>query len=180
MSSAFDPSYRGYAMTPLWDKSDTRRKGGRGGVITSVFCQWVGMNRVALGVGVVAGVLLLIVIGAAVRGRMVPGQGTARPSTPPPQTGDCVTEDPNDLGADLYTWTTVLPSVSTGPCTGDRFGEETGVLPDETARAVIAGTAANPCQESVDEFLGVQGALPATDGGFSRFDAVPVAVVGPA
>jgi len=47
-------------------------------------------------------------------------------------------------------------------------------------RAVITRTTTNPCQESVDDFLGVQGALPATDGGFSRFDAVPVAVVGPA
>ena len=138
------------------------------------------MNRAAVGVAVVAGALLLILVGAVIRGRMVPGQGTAQPSTPPPQVGDCVIEDPNDLGADLYTWTAVLPSVSTGSCTGDRFGEVTGVLPARTAQAVIAGTAANPCQASVDEFLGVQEPpLPSDDGGFSRFDGVPVAVVGP-
>jgi hypothetical protein len=144
-----------------------------------VFHQRVVKNRAALGVAVVAGALLLVVIGAAARGRIVPGQGTAQPSTPPPQAGDCVTEDPNDLGADLYTWTTVLPSVPTEPCNGDRFGEVTAVLPDKTARAVLAGTAADPCRASVDEFLGVQAALPATDGGFSRFDGIPVAVVGP-
>jgi len=139
-----------------------------------------GVKRVALGVAVVAGALLLIVIGAALRGRMVAGEGTAQPSTPPPQVGDCVIEDPNDLGADLYTWTAVLPSVSTGRCEGDRFGEVTGMLPARTAQAVIAGTATNPCQTSVDGFLGVQEPpLPADDGGFSRFDGVPVAVVGP-
>jgi len=137
------------------------------------------MNRAALGVGLVAGALLLILILAPVRGRMVPGQATAQPSTPPPQAGDCVTEDPKDLGADLYSWTTVLPTVSTGPCTGDRFGEVTAVLPADTARAVIAGTTAHPCQASVDEFLGMQGTLPPDNGGFYRFDAVPVAVVGP-
>jgi hypothetical protein len=93
-----------------------------------------GMNRVALGVAVVAGALLLIVIGAALRGRMVSGEGTVQPSTPPPPVGDCVIEDPNDLGADLYTWTTVLPSVSTGRCEGDRFGEVTGVRPEKKVR----------------------------------------------
>ena len=137
------------------------------------------MNRAAVGVVVVAGALLLILIGAAIRGRLVVGEGTAQPSTPPPQVGDCVLENPNDLGAALYTWTVVLPSVSTGPCSGDRYGEVVGVLPARTIRAVIAGTAANPCQASVDEFLGVQGALPAGDGKFSRIDGVPVAVVGP-
>ena len=96
------------------------------------------MNRAAVGVELVAGALLLILILAAVRGRMVPGEATAQPSTPPPQAGDCVTEDSKDLGADLYTWTTV----STGLCTGDRFGEVTAVLSAETARAMIAGTSA--------------------------------------
>ncbi len=79
------------------------------------------MNRSAVGGVVVAGALLLILIGAAVRSRVVPGESTAQPSTPPPQVGDCVLEDPNALGVDLYSWTGVLPSVSTGPCTGDRF-----------------------------------------------------------
>ena len=62
---------------------------------------------------------------------------------------------------------------------GDRFGEVTGVLPARTAQAVIAGTAAHPCQASVDEFLGMQGTLPSDNGRFNRIDAVPVAVVGP-
>ena len=137
------------------------------------------MNRAVVGVGLVAGALLLILMLAAVRGRMVPGQASAQPSTPPPRAGDCVTQDPKDRGADLYTWTTVLPTVATGSCTGDRFGEVTAVLPAETARAVIAGAAAQPCQASVDEFLGMQGVLPSDNGGFYRFDAVPVAVVGP-
>ena len=137
------------------------------------------MNRAAVGLGMVAGALVLIVIVAAVRGRMVPGRATSQPVTPPTQVGDCVTEDPNALGADLYTWTSVLPSVPTALCTGNRFGEVVGVLPADTARAVIADTIAPPCQASVDEYLGVQGTLPPDNGGFSRIDAVPVAVVGP-
>jgi hypothetical protein len=137
------------------------------------------MNRAAAGFGLLAGALLLIVIVAAVRGRMVPGQATAEPVTPPPQVGDCVTQDPNALGADLYTWTTVLPSVPTEPCTGNRFGEVVGVVPADTARAAIADTGTPPCQAPVDEYLGMQGTLPPDNGGFYRIDAVPVAVVGP-
>ena len=93
--------------------------GGRGETaVDSRVRKRIEMNRAAVGVGLVAGALLLVLILAAVRGRMVPGQGTAQPSTPPPQVGDCVIENPNDLGADLYTWTAVLPSVSTGRCPG--------------------------------------------------------------
>ncbi|MGB8385063.1 MAG: hypothetical protein WCG47_28125, partial [Dermatophilaceae bacterium] len=88
----------------------------------SVSRQRVGMNRAAAGFGLLAGALLLIVTAAVVRGRMVPGQATAQPITPPPQVGDCVTQDPNTLGADLHTWTTVFPSVPTALCTGNRFG----------------------------------------------------------
>ena len=154
--------------------------GGYGGTaVDSVSCQGVGMNRAAAGFGLLAGALLLIVIAAAVRGRMVPGQATAEPVTPPPQVGDCVTQDPNALGADLYTWTTVLPSVPTGPCTGNRFGEVVGVMPADTARAPIADMGTPPCQAPVDEYLGMQGTLPHDNGGFYRIDAVPVAVVGP-
>jgi len=61
---------------------------------------------------VVAGALLLIVMVAAVRGRMVPGQASVQPSTPPPQVGDCVTEDPNAPGAHLYSCTTMSPAVT--------------------------------------------------------------------
>jgi len=88
-----------------------------------MFSEQGGNNRLALGIVMMAGVLLLIVVVAAVRGRLVPGQASAQPSLPPPQVGDCVTENPNALGADLNTWSSVLPTVSTASCTGDRFGE---------------------------------------------------------
>src|SRR6478736_9831770 len=84
-------------------------------------------RRVA-GAAVLAGVLLVIVLVAAVRGRTVAGQPTAPPIQAAPQAGDCVLQNPHDLGAALYN----LPALRTGPCSGPRFGAVVLVVPDFT------------------------------------------------
>ena len=55
------------------------------------------MPRRLLGAAVLAGVLLVIVVVAGVRGRTVAGEPTAQPIKTAPQVGDCVTENPHDL-----------------------------------------------------------------------------------
>ena len=80
------------------------------------------------GSAVLTGVLLVIVFVAAVRGHTVAGQPIAPPIQAAPQVGDCVTENPHDLGAGLYD----LPALGTGPCSGPRFGEVVFVVPDFT------------------------------------------------
>ena len=77
------------------------------------------MPRRLLGAAVLAGVLLVIVVVAGVRGRTVAGEPTAQPIKAAPQVGDCVTENPHDLGANLFD----LPALPTGSCSGPRFGE---------------------------------------------------------
>src|SRR6478609_4621320 len=77
------------------------------------------------GAAVLAGVLLVIVLVAAVRGHTVAGQPDAPPIQPAPQVGDCVLQNPHDLGAGLYD----LPALRTGPCAGPRFAEVVYVVP---------------------------------------------------
>jgi hypothetical protein len=58
----------------------------------------------------------------------VAGQPTAPPVQAAPQVGDCVLQNPHDLGAGLYN----LPALRTGPCSGPRFGDVVFVVPDFT------------------------------------------------
>ena len=130
--------------------------------------------RRLLGSAVLVGVLLLMVIVAAVRGHTVAGDPVAQPIKSAPEVGDCVTENPHDLGADLYN----LPALPTGPCSGPRFGEVVFIVPDFTVPTADAGPLTDPCREHVDPYLGTP-APPASDGSFVQVAGVEVSLLGP-
>lgn len=130
--------------------------------------------RRLLGSTVLAGALLLIVIVAAVRGHTLAGEPVAQPIKAAPEVGDCVTENPHDLGTDLYN----LPALPTGPCSGARFGEVVFIVPDFTVPTANAGPLTDPCREHVDPYLGTP-APPPSDGSFVQFATVEVSLLGP-
>src|SRR6478672_616575 len=133
---------------------------------------WV--RRRLAGSMVLTGVLLVIVVVAAVRGHTVAGQPIAPPIQAAPHVGDCVTENPHALGAGLYD----LPALRTGPCSGPRFGEVVFVVPDFTVPTVGTAPGSDPCGH-VHQYLGAPSPAPPADGSFVPFAAVGVALIGP-
>jgi hypothetical protein len=133
------------------------------------------MPRRVAGSAVLGGVLLVLVVVAAVRGRTVAGQPTAPPVQAAPQVGDCVLQNPHDLGAGLYD----LPALRTGPCSGPRFGDVVFVVPDFTVPTGDAAPGPDPCQGPVDHYLGTPPPPPPSDGSFMPFAGVMVALIGP-
>ena len=131
------------------------------------------MTRRLLGAAVLTGVLLVIVVVAGVRGRTVAGEPTAQPIKAAPQAGDCVTENPHDLGANLFD----LPAIPTGSCSGPRFGEVVFIVPEFTVPTADAPLS-DPCREPVDEYLGTP-APPLSDGSFVQVAGVEVSLLGP-
>ena len=126
------------------------------------------------GSAVLTGVLLVIVVVAAVRGHTLAGQPIAPPIQAAPHVGDCVTENPHALGAGLYD----LPALRTGPCSGPRFGEVVFVVPDFTVPTVGTAPGSDPCGH-VHQYLGAPSPAPPADGSFVPFAAVGVALIGP-
>ena len=132
------------------------------------------MPRRVAGSVVLAGVLLLIVVVATIRGHTVAGRPTAPPIQAAPQVGDCVMQNPHDLGAGLYN----LPALRTGQCSGPRFGEVAFVVPDFTVPTADTAPGPDPCREHVDQYLGTP-SPPSSDGSFTPFAGVMVALIGP-
>jgi len=124
---------------------------------------------------VVVGVLLAVMIVAAVRGQSVAGHPTAPPIPAPPQVGDCVTENPNDLGAGLNN----MPAVRIGTCSGPRFGEVVFVIPDFTVPTGDTPPGSDPCGGHVDQYLGTPPPAPPSDGSFTPTALERVALIGP-
>lgn len=89
------------------------------------------MNRHWLGVVVVLLTLIVAVVVPNVDGRAVAGQGQAVPVDSPPQVGDCLLDQVP--GHEVAYDRNGQPRYVTGliaPCTGNRFGEVAGILPD--------------------------------------------------
>jgi len=119
-------------------------------------------------------VLLVIVVAAAVRGHSVAGRPMAPPIQEAPRVGDCVMENPHDLGAGLYN----LPALRTEQCSGSRFGEVAFVVPDFTVPTRDTAPGPDPCREHVDQYLGTP-SPPPSDGSFIPVAGVMVALIGP-
>jgi hypothetical protein len=83
--------------------------------------------RRALGIAVLAGLLLLSGVLVGVRGRVVPGDPVAAPVAAPPRVGDCVTGNPRTPPGDGQAFIAPLRSLPIGGCAGPRFGEVVGV-----------------------------------------------------
>lgn len=104
-----------------------------------------------------ASLLLLLGVLAGIRGRVVSGDPTATPVAAAPQVGDCVTENPHTRGSDLYmvTFTTPLPSLRTGACSGARFGEVVAVAPGYTASTELPFAAFDRCAQQAHTYVGI-------------------------
>jgi len=98
----------------------------------------------------------------------------AAPIQAAPRVGDCVMENPHDLGAGLHN----LPVLRTGQCSGPRFGEVVFVVPDFTVPTGDTAPGPDPCREHVDQYLGTP-SPPPSDGSFIPVAGVMVALIGP-
>ena len=126
------------------------------------------------GSAVLVGVLVLLVVVAAIRGHTVAGQPTAQPIKAAPQVGDCLTENPHDPGYNIFD----LQALRTEPCSGPRFGEVAFVIDDFAVSAVNPAQDVGPCGQQVRHYLGTPGPPP-TDGSFASFAVVGWTLVGP-
>jgi len=91
--------------------------------------------RRLLGLTVLVSAVLVSVALAAIQNHLVTGEPVAQPAPAAPTVGDCVTQNPWDLGADLTginpdSPPQPLPSLPTAPCTGSRFGDVASILTD--------------------------------------------------
>ena len=143
--------------------------------------------RRLLGLTVLVSAVLVSVALAAIRNHLVPGEPVAQPVPAAPTVGDCVTQNPWDLGADLTginldSPQQPLPSLPTAPCTGSRFGDVASILTDFAVPTAppdpAAGPPADPCGQDLGEYLGLPPATP-TDSGFVPVTAVHEALIGP-
>src|SRR6476469_5583031 len=80
-------------------------------------------RRRGAGMAPLTALLAALIVVAAVRGRVVPGDPTAQPVPAPPLVGDCILENPQDRGADLYPSKTPFATLRSGDCSARRFGE---------------------------------------------------------
>lgn len=131
-------------------------------------------GRRLLGSALLAGVLLMIVLVAAIRGHTVGGEPVAQPVKAAPQVGDCVTDNPNDPGVELFN----LPALRTEPCSGPRYGEVASVIADFAVPTVDPARGPDPCDEQVRDYLGTPPPPPA-DGSFVQFAVVGWTLLGP-
>ncbi len=126
------------------------------------------------GSAVLVGVLLVIVVVAAVRGQTVAGQSIAQPVKAAPQVGDCVTENPQSPGIDLSN----LPALGNEPCSGPRFGEVAFIIADFAVPTSATPPGPDPCSDEVSDYLGTP-PPPPSDGSFAQFAVVGWTLLGP-
>ena len=73
-----------------------------------------GWQRRGAGIMLLAGLLVALMVVAAVRDRRLPGDATAAPVPRSPRVGDCIQQNPHDRGADLYPAKTPLAALRSG------------------------------------------------------------------
>ena len=134
----------------------------------------------------VFGVVVLAAVGIPrITAPTISGTSAMAPSAPgPPREGDCLigpagSASWGDDGQPLY------PPAATGPCTGQRFGEVTAVIPASKTEHASTGSITDPnlqtCKNRTDRYLGLTtsgGQFP-VDGGWSPFPSTQTMVAGP-
>jgi hypothetical protein len=118
-------------------------------------------RRLLAAVGLLAVLVAAVVV--ALAGKTYTGTPVAAPPPPPPQVGDCVLDPitPPWVAAveqgDASTYH--YQAVTTGPCTGDRYGEVAGMIADPVAPVVTADSVEDAnqgrCQTLAASYLGV-------------------------
>ena len=134
------------------------------------------MLRRLAGVVVLAAVVVAIVVVGSIRGRIIAGDAVAEPIEPPPQIGDCLTEDPNDLGDALYGWRPYPPSIRMNPCSGPRYGEVVFILNNLDSVDLVQ----NPlgaCAQPANDYLGIP--FPAMPTNFAPAIRMSLGMAGP-
>jgi hypothetical protein len=119
-------------------------------------------RRWAAAVGLVAVLLGAVIV--ALAGKTYPGSPVAAPPPPPPQVGDCVLDPvvpPWEImgrAADSekdYSY----PRLTTGPCTGSRYGEIASVIADPAKPVVSDNSVDDPnlanCSQAARQYMGV-------------------------
>ncbi len=106
-------------------------------------------------VGAVALAVLGVVLVVGTGDRAVPGRATALPAADPPQTGDCLLEDPLDLGDDdpLDTGDR-LPALRTAACDGTRYGDVVAVGAATGRRSTSGDISDDRCWSAAHGYLG--------------------------
>jgi hypothetical protein len=132
------------------------------------------LTRRLAGLAVLVGVLMLIMVVAAVRGHTVVGEAVAQPVKAAPQIGDCVLEEPGRLGVNLNN----LPVLRIERCSGPRYGEVAFLIGDFSTPRPESAPGPDQCGEQVSSYLGMP-PLPPSDGSFAEFGAFGWTVVGP-
>lgn len=113
--------------------------------------------RRLIGLCIVLSVLLVSIFPGPARGRVIGGEGVARPLGSAPEVGDCLVNNFRDAGVDLSDWGPDLPAVETSQCTGPRFGEVVYVQ-EHLASGVVTEPAADPydrCGAAAEQYVGV-------------------------
>ncbi len=114
--------------------------------------------RRAVGIAVLAGLLLLLGVLVGVRGRVVPGDPVAAPVTAPPRVGDCVTGNQHTLPGNGQAFIAPLRSLPIGSCAGPRFGEVVEVGAGYRPSIQIPQGAFEECLEQAYRYLGINAA----------------------
>src|SRR6478735_8333781 len=114
-----------------------------------------GRRRRGAGIIVLAGLLVLLIVVAAVRGRWLPGEPTAAPVPAAPRVGDCIQENPHDRGADLYRVKTPLAALRSGDRSAPRFGEVVSLAQGYPDGIDVPNTAIDQCYQQAYSYLGL-------------------------
>ena len=114
-----------------------------------------GRQRRGAGIIVLAGLLVLLIVVAAVRGRRLPGEPTAAPVPAAPRVGDCIQENPHDRGADLYPAKAPLASLRSGDCLAPRFGEVVSLAQGYRDGIDVPNAAIEQCFQQAYSYLGL-------------------------
>lgn len=106
-------------------------------------------------IGAVALAVLVVVLVVATGDRAVPGRAAVVPPPDPPQTGDCLLEDPLDLGDDdpLDTGDR-LPALRTAACDGTRYGDVVAVGAATGRRSTSGDISDDRCWSAAHGYLG--------------------------
>ena len=132
------------------------------------------MVRRLAGATMLVGVLVVLMVVAAIRGHTAAGRPAAQPVKAAPQVGDCLTENPHDPGFNIFD----LPALRTEPCSRLRYGEVAFVITDFTAPTVNPPPDSGPCGQQVRDYVGAPGPPP-SDGSFAEFAVLGWTLPGP-
>jgi hypothetical protein len=99
--------------------------------------------------------LATVLVVAAGRGRLLPGDPTAVPVPAAPRVGDCLHENPYAQGADLYRETAPLAVLRSGPCSGPRPGEVVAMTDGPPDGSDVPVAAHRQCLKQAFRYLGL-------------------------